>query len=237
MLKTEGIVFRITRFKESSLILDIYTEAQGLQSFIANGVFSKSSQRLASILQLMNLVDLLVYFNENKEIHRIKEVNPSILYQRIPFDIRRSAIGTFILEVCRKSIKGHQANPELFQFIKNSFIQLDQTEILDPFLHFNFLLEFSNFLGFNPLDNYSKNNDAFDLINGSFVPYERNSLHIINPKDSALLIQLFRKQTPQEFIKHIEDKRRILDILILYYKHHIDQFKDIKSIEVFKGIF
>lgn len=237
MLKTEGIVFRITRFKESSLILDVYTEAHGLLTFIANGVFNKSNQRLSSLLQLMNLIEFVAYYHENKEIHRIKEVNPAPLYQKIPFDIKRSAIGTFMLEVCRKSIKGHQANSELFNFLKNSFIQLDSSETLDPYFHFIFLLDFSSYLGFNPLDNYSETQNSFDLMNGLFVPYNRQDQNLVNPDDSFLLIQLIRKLPPNEFLKQLNDKRRILDYLILFYKFHIDQFKDIKSIEVFKGIF
>lgn len=237
MLKTEGIVFRITRFKESSLIMDVYTESHGLQTFFMNSVYTKSNQRLASLFQLMNLVELIAYFNENKEMHRIKEVNPLIIYNKIPFDIKRSAIGTFILEICRNSIKGQQSNSELFQFIKNIFIKLDISEQLDPYLHFHFLLDFSKILGFHPLNNYSHINNSFDTMNGVFVPYSSSALNIINPKDSELLSKFFNNTPPSEFLTNLKDKRNLLQYLILLFKYHIDQFKEIKSIDVFKGIF
>lgn len=237
MLQTEGIVFRTTRFRESSLIMDIYTAEKGLQCFIANGVFSKSNQRLASLFQLMNVLDLLVYYNEQKEIHRIKEVSPALLYQRIPFDIKRSAIGTFILEVCRKSISGHQSNPELFQFIKNCYWHLDSENHVSPQFAIEFLLDLSSFLGFSPLDNYSETANSLDLLNGSFCPFELSNKYAVNPEDSQLLFLLIQKKTDNDTFKTLEHRRRILDILLFYFKLHLEHFKDIKSIEVFKGIF
>ncbi len=234
MLHTEGIVFRTTRFRESSVILDIYTEAKGLQTFIANGVYSKTSQRLASLFQLMNLLDVVSYFSEHKEIHRIKEVNPSVLYQRIPFDIKRSAIGTFVLEVCRKSISGHHANAELFQFIKSCFIHLDQMEQMDAKFPLRFLINFSAYLGFQPLDNYSEEANSFDLMNGHFSKYAVQLPYSIVPDDSYLLVQLLRDD-PIHLT--IEQRRRLLNYLLHYYKLHLEHFKDMKSLEVFKGIF
>lgn len=237
MLQTEGIVFRTTRFRESSLIMDIYTAEKGLQCFIANGVFSKSNQRLASLFQLMNILDLLVYFNEQKEIHRIKEVSPAIRYQRIPFDIKRSAIGTFILEVCRKSIRDHQTNPELFDFIKTTYYNLDNQETLASDFAILFLFDLSIHLGFSPLDNYSGTNNSLDLLNGAFCPFDLTNKYAVNPDDSQLLFLLLQKKSGTDSFKTLEQRRRILDLLLLYYKLHLDHFKDIKSIEVFKGIF
>ncbi|MBL7821327.1 MAG: DNA repair protein RecO [Saprospiraceae bacterium] len=237
MLQTEGIVFRTTRFRESSLIMDIYTAEKGLQCFIANGVYSKANQRLASLFQLMNVLEMLVYFNEQKEIHRIKEVSPSILYQRIPFDIKRSAIGTFILEVCRKSLSEHQANIELFNFIKKKYYQLDTQDSISPDFAIDFLIEFSGYLGFSPLDNYTETDNSLDLLNGSFMPYSVSNRYAVSPEDSILLLQLIRKKEDEKLFKTLDQRRRILTLLILYYKLHLEHFKDIKSIEVFKGIF
>jgi len=43
IFKTRGIVFRFTKFKETSIIVTIFTEVFGLQSYIVNGVRSKSA--------------------------------------------------------------------------------------------------------------------------------------------------------------------------------------------------
>ena len=44
IFKTRGIVFRFTKFQETSIIVTIFTELFGLQSYIVNGVRSKSSK-------------------------------------------------------------------------------------------------------------------------------------------------------------------------------------------------
>lgn len=237
MLNTEGIIFRQTRFKESSLILDIYTREQGLQSFIINGVFTKKNQRLASTLQLMNIVELAVYYSEHKNLHRIKEVNLSFIYRQIPFDIKRAAIGTLMLEVSRKSIKGSQANAELFDFLKSRFISLDEIALLNPYFHLFFLVDLTFFLGFYPLDNYSESNNCFDLLNGTFIAEDNKNIHLISVEESEHLSKLFKKLPADEYLKPLNQRRKMLYHLLSFYKHHVDQFKEVKSLEVFKEIF
>ena len=117
MLETRGVILRSIKYKEASLILDIYTEHKGLQSFLINGVFKKGNQRLAGILQLCNLVDLISYFNEQKHLHRIKEINLNYIYSDLSYNLTKSAIATFILEICKKCLKDQQTNVELFKFI------------------------------------------------------------------------------------------------------------------------
>ncbi len=237
MLTTQGIIFRQTRFKESSLILEIFTREQGLHSFLINGVYTKKNQRLASILQLMNIVELEVYFSEHKNLHRIKEVNPAVLYKQIPFDIKRSAIATFMLEICRKSIKGVQANEELFDFLKSRFLSLDEIEVLNPYYHLFFLVDLSYHLGFNPLDNYSASCNSFDLLNGTFCAFDHQNIHLVVPEESEQLARLFRKLPPEEYLKPIEQRRKIMNHLLSFYKLHVDQFREVKSVDVFKDIF
>ncbi|MBK6822135.1 MAG: recombination protein O N-terminal domain-containing protein [Saprospiraceae bacterium] len=41
MIRTKGIVLKALKYKESSLILDIFTEDQGLHSFLINSVYKK----------------------------------------------------------------------------------------------------------------------------------------------------------------------------------------------------
>ncbi|HRG80676.1 MAG TPA: recombination protein O N-terminal domain-containing protein, partial [Cyclobacteriaceae bacterium] len=42
--KTKGVVFRFTKYGETSIIVNIFTELFGLQSYIVNGVRSSSKK-------------------------------------------------------------------------------------------------------------------------------------------------------------------------------------------------
>ena len=60
--KTQGIVLRSLRYGETSLISHIFTRANGVQSFMVQGVRT-SSQRSnkAALLQPASLLELVVY--------------------------------------------------------------------------------------------------------------------------------------------------------------------------------
>jgi DNA repair protein RecO (recombination protein O) len=71
--KTRGIALNYIRYRESSIIAKIYTEAFGIQSYIVNGVrSSKSKMNRIALFQPLTLLDMVVY-HKSKEatIHRI----------------------------------------------------------------------------------------------------------------------------------------------------------------------
>ena len=66
--KTRGIFLHAVKYSETSLIATIYTEVYGRQSFIINGVHSKSSPVKASAFQPLYLLDLEIYYKAGKDI-------------------------------------------------------------------------------------------------------------------------------------------------------------------------
>ena len=119
LIKTRGIIFRAVKYSETSIIADIYTEEKGLRSYIISGVRSKKAKVKASVLQVMTLVDMVAYHRDNKELNRIKEIKAAYVYRSIPFDIVKGAVGLFMIELARKTIKEAEENPGLFNFLFN----------------------------------------------------------------------------------------------------------------------
>src|SRR5687768_16731291 len=103
--KTRGIVFRFTKYGETSIIVNIFTELFGIQSYIVNGVRSKSAKNRIALFQPMTLLDLVVYYRENASIKRIKEIKCLHPYQTVTTDVRKSAVAMFINEVLNKTVK------------------------------------------------------------------------------------------------------------------------------------
>ncbi|MCC6816047.1 MAG: DNA repair protein RecO [Saprospiraceae bacterium] len=238
MLSTRGIVFRTCRFKESSLILDVFTEQKGIQSFFMNSVFNSKNTRLSSLLQVSNILEIVAYYSDKKEIHRIKEVNPDYLYESIPNDIRKSAIATFIIELSRRCVKDQSEHQDFFQLIRRCLVLLDRQPTLDANFHLKFMIKLSSYLGFQPLKNYSQTNNAFDLINAQFIPFNLNNHYCIDPLLSEKIFKLLNDELKLEnaFKLSYEDRSRMLDTLIEYYKVHIENFGDLKSPSVYKSI-
>ncbi|MEM6967074.1 MAG: DNA repair protein RecO [Bacteroidota bacterium] len=122
LIKTRGIIFRSIKYSETSIISDIFTEQKGLRTYIISGVRKKNARVSASLLQVMSLVDLVVYHRDDKDMTRIKEIKAAHIYQSLPFDIVKSSVGQFMLELTRKAIREPEENEPLFNFVFQSFL-------------------------------------------------------------------------------------------------------------------
>ena len=73
--KTKGIVLRVVKYGETSLVVTIFTELFGVQSYIVSGVrtSTKKGTGKANLFQPTAILDLVVYHNELKHLNRIKE--------------------------------------------------------------------------------------------------------------------------------------------------------------------
>ena len=78
--KVKGIILHGIRFKETSLICHIYTNAFGRKTYIFNGVYKAKSKGKAAMLQPLFLLDLDVHQNDKAEIQRVKDFRLSTPY-------------------------------------------------------------------------------------------------------------------------------------------------------------
>jgi DNA repair protein RecO (recombination protein O) len=177
LFKTRGIVFHHLDYSESSVIVKIYTEAFGLESYLLKGAkrvskvskVRKVNKVNAGLLQHLSLVDLVVYHNEKGGLQHIQEIKSNYRFNTIPFDIRKSSVLLFMNEMLYKSIREPGAvSRELFEYIHDSVIRLDkETGSISDF-HIHFIIHLTRYLGFYPQNNYSERNNFFNLREGVF---------------------------------------------------------------------
>ena len=233
--QSKGIILRTTKYSESSMILDMYTYANGRRSYIISGIRTKQSKTKAGLLQIMGLVDFIAYDKETSSLIRIKEIKADFLFKKIPFDVLKSCLGVFMMEISAKSIKETESNPMLFEFLRNSLLRLDrlEREKLSLF-HIHFLLGLSKYLGFAIQDNYEESKGFLSLRDGHFSDRDYGQKYSLDEESSFLLSMIIRK----EKIKIPKPKRdKILDSLVTYYRYHLEDFGNIKSLEVLRSIF
>lgn len=234
-LKTRGIILRTVKYSESSLVVDMYTEIKGRQSYIISGIRSKSAKTKAGLLQVMGLVDLIAYDKEHVSLNRIKEIKADYLYRRLPFDALRSSIGLFFMEVCIKTVKETEANPELYHFIKSQMLKLDEPEVMGVSVYpIRFLCELSRYLGFGIQNDYSEVKRYFDLRNGAFAALDFGPQYSLNEGASHSLSNILDNEAS---IVPKPVRNLILDQLILYYRYHVENFDRVKSLDILRSIF
>jgi DNA repair protein RecO (recombination protein O) len=145
IFKTRGVVFRFTKFRETSIIVTIFTDVFGLQSYIVNGVRSKSATNKIALYQPLTLLNLVVYHREHANIERIKEISCLHPYRSLTADVRKSTLAIFINELLNKTVKEESHASELFQFICDSLVILDTMEAGYENFHLIFMLKLSRF--------------------------------------------------------------------------------------------
>jgi DNA repair protein RecO (recombination protein O) len=240
--KTRGIVLRTVKYGETSLIVTLYTELFGVQSYLVNGVrtSSKRGPGKAVYFQPAAILDLVVYHNELKNLQRIREFSWAVLYSTIFSDILTNAVALYMVELLQKTIKQPEPNPELFYFIEDSFLHLDAAEgrVLANFPLF-FILHLAGFFGFRIQDIYSEKNPMLDLREGRFVSEVPPHPQVLEGPLSFHTAQLLRVQQPeelQELALNQETRRALLQAFQTFYALQIPEFGEMRTFTVLQTV-
>ncbi|MCB2221108.1 MAG: DNA repair protein RecO [Bacteroidetes bacterium] len=235
---TRGIVLRTVKYSESSIIAKIYTEAFGIQSYMVRGFRSKKSNLKQALFQPLNLLDIVAYHRENKEIQNLKEIKIAYPFTTIPFDIRKSTQLLFINEVLYQVMREEEPNPALFSFLFESIIHLDTMKKNIAFFHQVFLIQLTQYLGFFPRNNHTDKTPNFELTEGIFSAMEGpESLVTQEPygRYLALLIQTSVIDSQQLDIDP-RNRHKLLEIILTFYRHHIPGLKEFKSHRILQQV-
>lgn len=184
--KTRGIVLRTIKYGETSLVVTVFTELFGIQTYLVNGVRSaKKSGGKASLFQPAARLELVVYHSDTKSMQRIREFGWQLIYQQLLQDVIKNSVACYMVELLFKCLKQPEANPELYQFCEEALLALDKAPktVTANFALF-FTLHLAHFFGFRIIDNYSSNNPILDLTEGDIpvsYPITRISWKAIPP--------------------------------------------------------
>jgi DNA repair protein RecO (recombination protein O) len=240
--KTKGIVLKGVKYGETSLIVTIYTELFGIQSYLVNGVrtSTRKGPGKANLFQPAAILDLIVYHNDLKNLQRIREFKWGVLYQHIFFDVIKNAVALFMVELLQKCIKQPEPNTELFYFIEDAFLHLDAAEgrVLANFPLF-FILHLAGFFGFRIEEVYSQRNSFLDLKEGQFVAEHPQHPQVLEGSLSYTTAQLLRVQQPaelQEIPLNQETRRTLLLAYRTFYALHVPDFGEMRTLNVLQTV-
>ncbi len=235
---TKGIVFKTVKYSETSIIVKLFTEKFGIQSYIIKGVRSKKAKIKMALFQPLQLLNITARNRENRELNYLKEAGVAFAYQSIPFDIQKRSVLMFLNEILLRSIKEESANQALFNWLWQSLIWYDLAKTPGADFHLIFLMQLTKFLGFYP-KNPERVSAYFDLQEGVFVNSEPPHPHYI----SGAFTELFHRILPVSFSDlsslsfSSSQRRKLLNILITYYQLHLSGFGEVKSVQVLQQLF
>jgi DNA repair protein RecO (recombination protein O) len=240
--KTKGVVLRTVKFGETSIVVSAFTELFGLQSYLVNGIrqVSKKGTAKGAYFQPGSLLDMVVYKNEFKNLQRIKEYKWAYLYQHLFSDIFKNAVALFAIELLNKCLKEPEPNNELFYFVEDALLHLDEAT---PTVTANYplfvALHLAVFFGFRINDEFSEAKHYLDLQEGVFTADQPRHSHYLQDREAEAVSHILKVMNPSELedLKLNQDmRRRILTALEGYYALHVPEFGTLRTLPVLREI-
>lgn len=235
-------MLRTVKYGETSVIVSIFTELFGIQSYLVNGVraSSKKGSGKANLFQPTALLDLEVYHNELKQLQRIKEFRWACLYHHLLSDVRKNAVALFMVELLAKCLKQPEANPDLFHFAEDAFVHLDESpDTVTANFPLFFALHLPVFFGFRIHDSFSEKNVFLDLQEGRFTNTMPPHPHFLDDQYAETTARLLRAMQPRELTDirlHRDFRRHLLHAYEKYYALHIQDFGILRTLPVLREI-
>jgi DNA repair protein RecO (recombination protein O) len=238
---TKGIVLRVTKYGDTSLIMTAYTELFGLQQYIVKGVrtTSKKGANKAVYYQTAAILQMEVYHTPMKQLQMLKEVNWDYIYQNVYSDVIRNAVATYIVEILQQTLQP-EPHPELFYLIEDTFKQLDSGgAVLASNLPIYFLIHLSETLGFGLQGKYSEETPLLDVKEGQFVKEKPLHPYFLEGVEAQTASQFMTLQ----FYNDLENihlngaqRKKILDLFQLSLSWHYKKFTEIKSLLILQAV-
>jgi DNA repair protein RecO (recombination protein O) len=239
LIKTKGIVLRCTKYGETSLIVNLFTEIAGMQSYMLKGIRSeKNKTKRAGLLQVGSLLDIIAEHKPQKQLQHIKEFSPHYIYQSIHEDIFKNSVATFSVELLQKLLPQSETMEELFDFVFNYFVSLDQSQQIANYpLYFS--IQCGKFLGYNILGDYSEASPYLNASEGIFSSQpssNESTLYASDIQAMAAFINTSDIQALPQIVLHSDSRNRLLDWYLLFLKHHTQHLGPIRSLAILRSI-
>lgn len=156
LVKTQAIALQYLRFRETSLIVRLYTEQYGLQSYLVQGSRTPKSRLPQGLFQPLTLLEIIADHKPDRpgkdNLHRLREAHISFPYQQVGLHFPHTALALFLGEMLNNCLREDVPHDGLFEFLRSSCQILDLTLEGLSVLPIDFLVRLTRFLGFGLQD-------------------------------------------------------------------------------------
>ncbi len=223
LVKTRGIVFSYVKYKDTSIIVRVFTKELGLRSYLVNGVRKKNKGNKLIFYQPLSILELVVYENPQKDINRISEANFGYKFSSISFDVKKSAIALFLCEFLERVIQEQEENQQLYEFLENQLMVFDNLDSGYENFPIMLLLELSRWVGVGAAN-------AQDITGVVNIPLDVITADQLEQILGGLLGQ-------KEVLLSGKQRSEVLEVLIAYFHKYFGGLSNLKSLSVLGEVF
>jgi DNA repair protein RecO (recombination protein O) len=239
LTKTQAIVLHSLKYGETRLIVDMFTRSMGRQSFIVSIPKSTKAKIKKQLFQPLSILELEFDSRPKVQLQKLADVRLASPFSSIPFHAHKLSISLFLAEFLYYALRGEQENELLFDYVANSLLWLDGQQDRFSNFHLVFLMRLSRFLGFYPnLDHY-QSGDYFDLRESMFQSAPPVHRDFLFPEEANKVQLMMRMDFPTMHLYRMshDDRNRLLEVTLKYYRLHLPDFPELKSVSVFQELY
>ncbi len=234
---SRAIVISKLRYKDYDLIVKCFTKNFGVKNYLIKGALkSKKGKFKIAYFQALSILNIEADHKPNRTLHYLKDIKLQHHYITLHTNIIKSSIIMFLSEILSSILIGEEENEPLYDFIETSLIWFDENEMEKNF-HFIFLIELTKYLGFYP-ETKNMNAQFFNLEQGHFENKEIGNYCVFGKQLTHLKYLLGMKFDRHKILKiNPNEKRELLNMILLYFKLHLEGFKTPKSLTILNQVY
>ena len=221
-IKTHAFVLKTTIFKESSLIIRLFTREKGKSTYIVKGAMRQKSANKA-IYQQLNEVEIDYSHHPKKQIHPVYSVKLVEDWENICTDLKKTVLCTSMLEIIDKSYDEEIPDTETYDTLKQVMRYFDSNSGNLNNAFYYFILHFLKNSGYNILN--AKKHPVI-------LRFQQKNSNILNDLNLIFDLDLNDMNEPENNLKY--EKKIMTRFMSELVRYH---FPDVKSFKVAKDLF
>jgi DNA repair protein RecO (recombination protein O) len=217
----------------------MFAREQGRVSFICHLPKTGRGNIKKPYFQPLTVLDIVYDHRVNQQLQRFKDIRLAYSFTSIPFDPVKLSVALFLAEFLTFATRSEQQNEALFGYVENSLEWLDSVSEGFANFHLVFMMRLSRFIGFFPNLSGYETGAWFDLRNGTFTRVHPVHPDYLEPAEAARIGLLMRMSYENmRFFRLSRDERnRCTELVLYYYRLHVPNFPELRSLDVLKTLF
>ena len=239
LTKTQAIVLHSLKYGETRMIVDMFTRQFGRLSFIVSMPKTAKSKMKKQFFQPLSLLEIETDVRPKVQLQKLSDVRLSSPFTSIPFHPHKLSMALFMAEFLYYALRSEQRNELLYDYVESSIQWLDGQDDRFANFHLVFLMRLSRFLGFYPNLEHYQAGDYFDLRESEFLPAPPVHRDFLYPEEAEKVQLMMRMDYPTMHLFRMshQERNRLLEVTLIYYRLHLPDFPEMKSIGVLQELY
>ncbi|MTI87561.1 MAG: DNA repair protein RecO [Balneolaceae bacterium] len=235
---TKVILLKAIDYQDSSKILTVLSSEHGKIALIAKGA-KRPKNKFTGLLDVGNILDVVYYYKANRGVQTLTEA--SVFYKSDIFrkDFQRAAVLYATLELVAQLVHDNEVNKPVFNFAGNFIQWLGESDTTFPSVFAYVQLRMAEIIGIgiHPDIENEANHTYLNVAGGSVSNSASEELsYKLTPAQSRFVLQGLRSKSKAIFNIDLEngELKQLVHHLDVYFKYHIDGYKERRSDTIFE---